>query len=238
MVTLANHLEWAPSVPRTFEPCVAKEISCKKKSILLVCNSIFASRRKETANFYLPDQLLCCRTMLPIVLRVHRNDLPCKWIDILDGPIRFYHFYYWYRYQDECVYIAALRINKCITERSLWTSTVHVNILIGLILSFYRCARFNLRLLFKLQTRINQRAMCIISPVQFLSSIDFVKSMSSLKKSGTSDSSMVSQLGIVIGDDIVDDVVKDVGSHHPFGDLISTSTHSFSKPCRSPRGAE
>jgi len=49
---------------------------------------------------------------------------------------------------------------------------------------------------------------------------------------------MVSELGIVMGDDIVDDVVEDVGSHHPFGDLISTSTHSFSKPCRSPRGAE
>lgn len=76
----------------------------------------------------------------------------------------------------------------------------------------------------------------VFSPV--LSSNDSVKLMSSLRKGGTSDSSIASQLGIVMGDDIVDEVVEDVGSHHPFGGLISTSTHSFSKPCRSPSGAE
>lgn len=118
---------------------------------------------------------------------------------------------------------------------------MYVNILIGLILSF--CDRSNLRLFIQkivIQDENAYKSMCyvVFSPVQFLSSIDSVKSMLSLRKGGTSDSSMVSELGIVMGDDIVDDVVEDVGSHHPFGDLISTSTHSFSKPCRSPRGAE
>jgi len=72
-------------------------------------------------------------------------------------------------------------------------------------------------------------------PVQFLSSIDSVKSISSLRKDGTLDSSIVSQLGIV---DTVDTVVEDVGSHHPFDGLISISTHSFSKLCKFPSGAE
>lgn len=62
--------------------------------------------------------------------------------------------------------------------------------------------------------------------------------MLSLKKGGTLDSSIGSQLDMVMGDDIVDNIVGDVGSHHPFGGLISTSTHSFSKLSKSPSGAE
>jgi len=70
-------------------------------------------------------------------------------------------------------------------------------------------------------------------PVQLLSSIDSIKSISSLRKDGTLDSSIASQLGIAEVD-----TVDVVGSHHPFGGLISTSTHSFSKLCKFPSGAE
>lgn len=63
-------------------------------------------------------------------------------------------------------------------------------------------------------------------------------SKSSLRNGATFDSStiVVSQLGIVIGDDMRGNDPGEDGSHQPFGALISTSTHSFSKLCKSPRG--
>lgn len=57
---------------------------------------------------------------------------------------------------------------------------------------------------------------------------------SSLRNAGTFDSSTTFLFGILIGTDIFD---GDVDSHHPFGGLIATSTHSFSKLCKSPKGA-
>lgn len=57
-------------------------------------------------------------------------------------------------------------------------------------------------------------------------------SKSSLRNDTTFDSSTVSQLGIVIGGNDPDEG----GSHQLLGAFISTSTHSFSKLCKSPKG--
>lgn len=102
---------------------------------------------------------------------------------------------------------------------------------------FYFPNSFQRKLNFEtiLKTRIVEK---IPIPLPSRSFVVSEISISSRRKIGTLDSSTVSQLGIAIGDETFECIIGTVRSHHPFGGLVSISTHSFSKLCKSPSGKE